>query len=226
MAKIIAAVRIQRIFRAIFFHLPDNVEDMKALLRGVAFEADNAALVSASNYAFDSAGSIGDNEYTYSMYVDRRYLNSAQVKRVPGYGASYETIPKSNYRGQEGRVTPSKNNLPERKGTGKRQQERGRARRSARFLLKDGMVIEPNQCIVCSNFGCHSSKHRKASEAFVAAMNDPSSDSDKNETGSVNGASEAELGTKQISNRKFILALCPMLKCALHLTYHLLQPQA
>ena len=61
LAKIIAAVRTQRIFRAICLHPPDNVEDMKALLRGVAFEADNAALASASNYAFDFVGSISDS---------------------------------------------------------------------------------------------------------------------------------------------------------------------
>ena len=109
LAKIVTAVRIQRSFREICFHPPENVEELKAPLRGVASEADNSALVLTSSYAFEPVGCISDNEDTYAMCADRRNLNTAQVKRVPGYRTSYGAISKSHYLGQDGRATPSKN---------------------------------------------------------------------------------------------------------------------
>ena len=46
----------------IFVHPPDNVEEMKALLGGIAFEAENTSLLSASNYAFDALLCDGGSE--------------------------------------------------------------------------------------------------------------------------------------------------------------------
>ena len=121
------------------------------------------------------------------MYVDRQYLNTGQTRREPGYGSRHETCSRSSYHSQDASITVGKGYFYRRKDsakerTGLHQRDKRKLRDGARFLLKDGSIIDPNKCIVCCRFGCHSSKHRNASKAFIAAIDEASSASDTSTT--------------------------------------------
>lgn len=147
LSKIIAAIRDEPMFQPLCYQPPECIEDMKALLRGVAVEHDYKQLLS-----MDLSGR------SVSNFVDRRY----ESRRVPGYGARYQGN-RSRSR-SPGRRTFSRSPSP------------FRGSRGVKLTLRDGTVIQPNQCAVCKQFGCHSSKHKKASNALFAALADVNDD--------------------------------------------------
>ena len=174
LSKIIAAVRTDGMFRDVCKQPPNTVEEMKTLLLGIAIEADNIQASSTSYYTNDY------HDDTDSFYIDRKYKrgHSRSTRRVPGYGARYNTG-----------VNPSANrNKPQSSG-----QDNGLTQRpnSAKFsvgTMKNGRTIAPNQCIVCEKYGCHSSRHRLASQTYISILNSPLSDSDEEDV--ENGAGD------------------------------------
>ncbi len=61
--------------------------------------------------------------------------------------------------------------------------------------LRDGTLLQPDQCMVCREFGCHSSRHNKATKAIFAAMETDEASGSDCDNGDIEATSEDKCET-------------------------------
>lgn len=107
-----------------------------------------------------------------SFYLNREYRPGFSTTRVTGYGAQ---------RPCQGRSTREKcgeksNGGDHFRGKQLRFNVKRVGKDKRKFHTREGRIIDPDQCIVCMEYGCHSSRHKAALFAFLTAASYDSED--------------------------------------------------